>query len=192
MAELGRRASLRGCWEPTPVEVRVLSPAPECSRKWCSGSTSPCQGEGRGFESRLPLHGDVAKRLRRGSAKPLSAVRIRPSPPITVLAELEQILGPSLHTAPEWRNRQTRRSQKPLRLTPRVGSSPSSGTPWKHILITCAQRSRLPQTCAKIACYLQWAPQLHRLSFTTGDTGRQPSTPPCQPLASLRLPPSKW
>ena len=28
VAELGRRASLRGCWEPTPVEVRVLSPAP--------------------------------------------------------------------------------------------------------------------------------------------------------------------
>ena len=24
-------------------------------RKWLSGRASPCQGEGRGFESRLPL-----------------------------------------------------------------------------------------------------------------------------------------
>ena len=40
-------------------------------RKWLSGRASPCQGEGRGFESRLPLQGDVAKWLRRGSAKPL-------------------------------------------------------------------------------------------------------------------------
>ena len=26
-------------------------------RKWLSGRASPCQGEGRGFESRLPLQG---------------------------------------------------------------------------------------------------------------------------------------
>ena len=26
------------------------------TRKWLSGRASPCQGEGRGFESRLPLH----------------------------------------------------------------------------------------------------------------------------------------
>ena len=25
-------------------------------RKWLSGRASPCQGEGRGFDSRLPLH----------------------------------------------------------------------------------------------------------------------------------------
>ncbi len=25
-------------------------------RKWLSGRASPCQGEGRGFESHLPLH----------------------------------------------------------------------------------------------------------------------------------------
>jgi hypothetical protein len=25
-------------------------------RKWLSGRASPCQGEGRGFEPRLPLH----------------------------------------------------------------------------------------------------------------------------------------
>ena len=31
-------------------------------RKWLSGRASPCQGEGRGFESRLPLqYGDIAK-----------------------------------------------------------------------------------------------------------------------------------
>ena len=40
-------------------------------RKWLSGRASPCQGEGREFESRLPLQGDVAKWIRRGSAKPL-------------------------------------------------------------------------------------------------------------------------
>src|SRR3954471_15549956 len=52
-------------------------------RKWLSGRAPPCQGGGREFESRLPLHffGDVAKWLRRGSAKPLSPVRFRPSPP---------------------------------------------------------------------------------------------------------------
>ena len=36
-------------------------------RKWLSGRASPCQGEGRGFESRLPLHiimVDVVKWLR--------------------------------------------------------------------------------------------------------------------------------
>src|SRR5207249_4208087 len=54
------------------------------------GRASPCQGEGRGFESRLPLpslpavarRGDVAKWLRRSSAKALSPVRFRPSPPL--------------------------------------------------------------------------------------------------------------
>ena len=34
-------------------------------RKWLSGRASPCQGEGRGFKSRLPLHfvslGGIAK-----------------------------------------------------------------------------------------------------------------------------------
>src|SRR5579884_745090 len=62
--------------------------APESARerKWRSGSASPCQGEGREFEPRLPLHfyfGDVAKWLRRRSAKPLSPVRFRPSPPLS-------------------------------------------------------------------------------------------------------------
>jgi hypothetical protein len=37
----------------TAVEVRVLSTA--SLRKWLRGRASPCQGEGRGFESRLPL-----------------------------------------------------------------------------------------------------------------------------------------
>ena len=39
----------------TTVEVRVLLTAPPM-RKWLSGRASPCQGEGRGFDSRLPLH----------------------------------------------------------------------------------------------------------------------------------------
>ena len=35
----------------------------------------------------------------------------------------------SLATKPEWRNWQTRRIQDPVRFTPRVGSSPTSGKP---------------------------------------------------------------
>ncbi len=80
-------------------------------RKWLSGRASPCQGEGREFESRLPLHlvkqaekhdrprraslisqrrrGQVA---RRRSAKPLSSVRIRSSPPTSWA--LEHIQSP--------------------------------------------------------------------------------------------------
>ena len=39
------------------VKVRVLSPAPiSYMREWLSGRASPCQGECREFESRLPLH----------------------------------------------------------------------------------------------------------------------------------------
>ena len=60
----------------------------QTGRKWRSGSASPCQGEGRGFESRLPLHlppSRVPRRrsqvVRQGSAKPPSPVRIRSSPP---------------------------------------------------------------------------------------------------------------
>ncbi len=30
-------------------------------RKWLSGRASPCQGEGREFESRLPLHLDMSR-----------------------------------------------------------------------------------------------------------------------------------
>ena len=38
------------------VKVQVLSPAPSIDkREWLSGRASPCQGERREFESRLPL-----------------------------------------------------------------------------------------------------------------------------------------
>ncbi len=64
-----------------------------------AGSASPCQGEGRGFESRRPLeapcpppqrrrlvagsqrrHGGVAEWLRQGPAKPCTRVRFPPPP----------------------------------------------------------------------------------------------------------------
>ena len=32
-------------------------------RKWLSGRASPCQGEGREFESRFPLHEDYAQQI---------------------------------------------------------------------------------------------------------------------------------
>src|SRR5580693_1103342 len=69
-------------------------------RTWLSGRASPCQGEGRGFESRRPLGdatrrhvwlrvesrscGGVAEWLRQGPAKPCTRVRF-PSPPPTTL-----------------------------------------------------------------------------------------------------------
>ena len=33
-----------------------IPPLGTIMRKWLSGRASPCQGEGREFESRLPLH----------------------------------------------------------------------------------------------------------------------------------------
>ncbi len=54
-----------------PSSILGLGTIMRMRRKWLSGRASPCQGEGREFESRLPLQGDVAKWIRRGSAKPL-------------------------------------------------------------------------------------------------------------------------
>jgi hypothetical protein len=42
----------------------------ESTRKWLSGRASPCQGEGRGFESRLPLQSHP------GTARVFSCTRI--------------------------------------------------------------------------------------------------------------------
>src|SRR5699024_6839921 len=58
----------------------------------------PCQGGGRGFESRLPLNPIMwrySQVVRQRSAKPLSPVQIRLPPPYM----------------PVWRNRQTRVTQ---------------------------------------------------------------------------------
>ena len=41
-------------------------------REWLSGRASPCQGERREFESRLPLQWRHSQVVRHGSAKPLS------------------------------------------------------------------------------------------------------------------------
>jgi hypothetical protein len=52
-------------------------------RAWFSGRTSPCQGEGRGFESHRPLCKSPWRRgqvVRQGSAKPSSRVRIPSTP----------------------------------------------------------------------------------------------------------------
>lgn len=53
-------------------------------RMWRSGSASPCQGEGRGFESRHPLEGLdpwwSGRVVRQRPAKPCTRVRF-PSPP---------------------------------------------------------------------------------------------------------------
>ena len=44
-----------------------------CERKWLSGRASPCQGEGRGFKSRLPLHAPQAARPLRRGERPAAA-----------------------------------------------------------------------------------------------------------------------
>ena len=53
-------------------------------REWLSGRASPCQGEGREFESRLPLHGadaEVAEWQTRQSQKLLEGdLRVGSSP----------------------------------------------------------------------------------------------------------------
>ena len=51
-------------------------------REWLSGRASPCQGECRGFESRLPLHiRRHSQVVRQRTANPLSPVRIWVPPP---------------------------------------------------------------------------------------------------------------
>jgi hypothetical protein len=50
----GRRTRLR-IWRFTTWGFKSLH-AHHILRKWLSGRASPCQGEGRGFDSRLPLH----------------------------------------------------------------------------------------------------------------------------------------
>ena len=55
------------------------------TREWLSGRASPCQGECREFESRLPLHFFIrhhSQVVRQRSAKPLSPVQIWVVPPI--------------------------------------------------------------------------------------------------------------
>jgi hypothetical protein len=54
-------------------------------RTWLSGRASPCQGEGRGFESHRPLHDFSIWRhsqvVRQSSAKALPPVRVWVAPP---------------------------------------------------------------------------------------------------------------
>ncbi len=58
-------------------------------------------------------------------------------------------------TGPEWRNWQTRRTQNPVGFTPRVGSTPSSGTN----LLRCGVPARRPEEIHKL-----WAE-----AFNAGD-----------------------
>ena len=93
-------------------------------REWLSGRASPCQGECREFESRLPLHFfkkeflHIGKELwhhsqavRLGSAKPSSTVRFRVVPPICRSGGIGR-----------------RKGLKIPRGQLRAGSSPASGT----------------------------------------------------------------
>ena len=62
-------------------------------RKWLSGRASPCQGEGREFKSRLPLHFMLwcySQVVRQRSATPLSPVQIWVAPPFFFFAQIAQ------------------------------------------------------------------------------------------------------
>ena len=100
----GRRASLRGCWDVCPVEVRVLSPAPDPSPRF------PSAAERRTLRirrRRQVVKAGVCKTPIGGSNPPVAS---KPD------------------DSPGWRNWQTRRSQKPLGRKLRVGSIPTLGT----------------------------------------------------------------
>ena len=42
--------------QPSKLNTWVRFPSPAFAREWLSGRASPCQGEGRGFKSRLALN----------------------------------------------------------------------------------------------------------------------------------------
>src|SRR6266852_469759 len=76
----------RGQYNEGQVALRYGGRRRSIEREWLSGRASPCQGEGRGFKSRLPLQfasalGGVAKRQGRGLQNPHPPVRIRAPPP---------------------------------------------------------------------------------------------------------------
>jgi hypothetical protein len=100
--------------ERIPVSAAMAARGPGASGRSAAGSASPCQGEGRGFESRRPLGGagsrlacrrsarlfgtgpaprgsacgGMAEWLRQGPAKPCTRVRF-PLPPRGRLAQRE-------------------------------------------------------------------------------------------------------
>ncbi len=85
-----------------------------CERKWLSGRASPCQGEGRGFKSRLPLHASQAARSL-ASGLMGRAPRCRHTPRRRSSAGRRHHPFPAAHSAcldstlpwrivPEWRN----------------------------------------------------------------------------------------
>ena len=83
-----------------------------CTREWLSGRASPCQGEGRGFDPRLPLP-RTGRRPRAGSCLAPSACR----------AQLSAAARLSAEPVP----------QSPLTATaPLLGRSPGGGDPGGH------------------------------------------------------------
>ncbi len=65
-------------------------------RKWLSGRASPCQGEGRGFESRLPLGASGSVAWPRGEAAACKAVHTGSNPVATSQGRLAQRESASL------------------------------------------------------------------------------------------------
>ena len=100
-------------------------------RKWLSGRASPCQGEGREFESRLPLHflRRHSQVVRQRSAKPLSPVQIWVPPPI--LLRIESPVSHRMRAFSKsrrvWWNGRHKGLKIPRRQL-RVGSSPTTRT----------------------------------------------------------------
>ena len=91
------------------------------------GRASPCQGEGRGFESRLPLHSSPVPMTTSGPAAPSSSGRTadfgsvsRGSNPRGAANLTDLIPGGARRTPATWRRGLTRGSAKPLF----IGSNP--------------------------------------------------------------------
>src|SRR5690554_2139657 len=74
-------------WTENPrVGSSILPCGTIYMRKWLSGRASPCQGEGRGFKSRLPLHSRRHSQVvRQRTANPLSSVQVWVPPPFLLL-----------------------------------------------------------------------------------------------------------
>ena len=81
--------------EAPPARIRALAPASGTGRKWLRGRASPCQGEGRGFKSRLPLHSDIRRQPPGGCLFPSPAEKptTTPQPPSGKRARVERTIG---------------------------------------------------------------------------------------------------
>ena len=109
------------------------------TRKWLSGRASPCQGEGRGFESRLPLGEAIASRwsgreARQRPAKPCTRVQIPSPPPRTISSagerfpDTEEVTGSIPVSSTTRTDRSANALRRPVDQGHRGEASPARGS----------------------------------------------------------------